>query len=132
MFSQSKDCQHLMSIKKGLKHLNPTNLSFQEGTKMYINNSLCPYYRELWNECKKLWNNNKIYSSFTVNGAARIKQVRNGPYKSITHVINLRALFCEVQTEQFRYLQAVLSVSKLCSFIFLFSICVLYLAIFWK
>ena len=49
-FSQRKDCQH---IKKGLKDLNPTNLSFPEGTKIYLNDSLCPYYRELWNECPK-------------------------------------------------------------------------------
>ena len=61
-FSRRKDCQHLMRIKKGLKDLNPTNLSFPEGTKMYVNDSLCPYYRGLWNECKKLWNNKKIYS----------------------------------------------------------------------
>ena len=61
-FSRRKDCQHLMRIKKGLKDLNPTNLSFPEGTKIYVNDSLCPYYRGLWNECKKLWNNKKIYS----------------------------------------------------------------------
>ena len=66
-FSRRKDCQHLMRIKKGLKDLNPTNLSFPEGTKIYVNDSLCPYYRGLWNECKKLWNNKKIYSYFTVN-----------------------------------------------------------------
>ena len=92
-----KDCQHLMPIKKGLKDFNPTNLSFPEGIKIYINDSLCPYYRALWNECKKLWNNKKIYSYFTVNGTVRIKQVENGPYKSITHINDLRALFPEEQ-----------------------------------
>ena len=95
-FSRRKDCQHLMRIKKGLKDLNPTNLSFPEGTKIYVNDSLCPYYRGLWNECKKLWNN-KIYSYLTVNGTVRIKQVENGPNKSITHINNLRALFLEEQ-----------------------------------
>ena len=44
-FSRRKDCQHLMRIKKGLKDLNPTNLSFPWGTKIYVNDSLCPYYR---------------------------------------------------------------------------------------
>ena len=92
-FSQRKDCQHLMRIKKGLKDLNPTNLGFPEGTKIYVNDRLCPYYRGLWNECKKLWNNKKIYSYFTVNGTVRIKQVENGPYKSITHINDLRVLF---------------------------------------
>ena len=96
-FSQRKDCQHLMRIKKGLKDLNPTNLSFLEGTKIYVNDSLCSYYRGLCNECKKLWNNEKNYSYFSVTGTVRIKQVKNGPYKSITYVNDLRALFPEEQ-----------------------------------
>ena len=91
-FPQGKD----LCIKKGLKGLNPTNLGFPQGTKIYLNDSLCPYYRGLWNECKKLWNN-KIYSYLTVNGTVRIKQVENGPNKSITHINNLRALFLEEQ-----------------------------------
>ena len=91
-FSQGKD----LCIKKGLKGLNPTNLGFPQGTKIYLNDSLCPYYRGLWNECKKFWNN-KIYSYLTVNGTVRIKQVENGPNKSITHINNLRALFLEEQ-----------------------------------
>ena len=95
-FSRRKYSQHLMCIKKGLKDLNPTNLSFPEGTKIYVNNSLCPYYRGLWNECKNLWNN-KIFSYFTVNGTVMIKQAENGPYKSITHINDLRALFPEEQ-----------------------------------
>ena len=51
----------------GMKVLNPTNLSFLEGTKTYVNYSLYPYCKVLWNECKKLWNNKKIYSYFNVN-----------------------------------------------------------------
>ena len=86
-----------MRIKKGLKDLNPTNLGFPEGTKIYVNDSLYPYYMGLWNECKKLWNNKKVYSYFTVNGTVRIKQFENGPYKSIIHVNDWRALFPEQQ-----------------------------------
>ena len=52
-FSRRKDWQHLMRIKKGLKDLDTTNLSFPEGTKIYLNNRLCPYYRGLCNEYKK-------------------------------------------------------------------------------
>ena len=73
--SRRKDCQHLMRIKKGLKDLNPTNLSFPEGTKIYVDVSLCPYYRGLLDECKKLWNNKKIYLYFTVNGTVRINHL---------------------------------------------------------
>ena len=112
-FSRRKDCEHLMRIKKGLKDLNPTNLTFPEGNKIYVNDSLCPYYRGLWNECKKLWNNKKIYSYFTVNGTVRIKQVENGPYKNITLVNDLRALFPEKQISVLNCLD----ISKLlCSF----------------
>ena len=39
----------------------------------------------------------KIYSYFTVNGTVRMKQVENGPYKSITLINDLRALFPEEQ-----------------------------------
>ena len=53
-YSRRKDCEHLMGIKKGLKYLNPTNLSFPEGTEIYVND------RGLWNEYKKLWNNKKV------------------------------------------------------------------------
>ena len=45
----------------------------------------------------KLWNNKKIYSYFTVNGTVRVKQAENGPYKSITHINDLRVLFPEKQ-----------------------------------
>ena len=86
-----------MRIKQRLKDVNPTNLSFPEGTKIYVNDSLCPYNRGLWNEVKKLWNNKKIYSYFTVNGTVRIKQAENGPYKNIAHVNDLRALFINEQ-----------------------------------
>ena len=39
-FSRKKDCPHLMRIKKGPKDLDPTNLSFPEGTGIYGNDSL--------------------------------------------------------------------------------------------
>ena len=63
-FSQRKYYQHLMHVKKGLKHLYQTDLSFPEGTKIYVNDSLCPYYKWLWNEYKKLWNNKENFSDF--------------------------------------------------------------------
>ena len=65
------------------------------GWLLLVNDSLCPCYRGLWNEWKKLCNNKKIYSYITVNGTGRIKQVENGPYKGITHANDLRALFPE-------------------------------------
>ena len=67
-----------MRIKKGLKDLNPTNLSFPEDTKIYVNDSLCPYYRGLWNECKKLWNNKRFIRTLLLKlrlGSNRLEMV---------------------------------------------------------
>ena len=41
-FVNRKDCTNILRIKKNLKHLDPTKLSFTEGTKIFINESLCP------------------------------------------------------------------------------------------
>ena len=137
-FSRRKDCQHPMHIKKGPKDLNPTNLSFPEGIKIYVNDSLCPYYRGLWNEWKKLWSNKKIYQYFTVNGTVRIKQVENGPYKNFTHINDLKALFPQEQISMSRVVQVFTSCCvrfyfvfiQLAFFFLVFSISVMYLAIF--
>ena len=87
-FSSRKDCEHTMLVKKDLKDLDATDLDLPAGTKLYINGSLCPYYRELWNEAKKMWNKKKKFSYFTV----RIRLQENGPYSIITH-IDLKELF---------------------------------------
>ena len=70
-FSSRKDCEHMMRVKKDLKDLNATNFVLLAGTRLYINDSLCPYYRGMWNETKKLWNKRKIFSYFTFSGTLR-------------------------------------------------------------
>ena len=46
-FSSRKDCEHTMRVKEDLKDLDATDLDLPAGTKLYINDSLCPYYRGL-------------------------------------------------------------------------------------
>ena len=60
-FVNRRDCTNILRVKKDLKHLDPTKLSFTEGTKIFINESLCPYYRAIWNKCKKLRANQKLH-----------------------------------------------------------------------
>ena len=91
-FSSRKDCEHTMRVKKDLKDLDATDLDLPAGTKLYINDSLCPYYRGLWNETKKLWNKKKMFSYFTVSGIVRIRLQEKGPYSIITHVDDLKEL----------------------------------------
>ena len=60
-FSSRKDCGHTMCVKKYLKDLDATVLDLPAGTKLYINDRLCPYYKGLWNETKKPWNKKKYF-----------------------------------------------------------------------
>ena len=48
-FLNSKDCLQILRLKN-----EPTELDFPENTKTFINESLCPCYRGIWNKCKKL------------------------------------------------------------------------------
>ena len=65
-----------MRIKKDLKDLNPTDLDFPEGTWLFINDALCPYYRVLRNKYKKLWISKKKYD-------VRIKNIG----KEVLHLV---------------------------------------------
>ena len=53
-FLRRKDCEQVMRVKSELKKLKPADLDLPVRTKLYINESFCPYYRGLWNQCKKL------------------------------------------------------------------------------
>ena len=50
-----------MRVKKDLKDFDATDLDLPAGTELYINDSLCPYYRGLWNKTKKLCNKKKKF-----------------------------------------------------------------------
>ena len=92
-FLRRKDCDQVMRVKSKLKKLKPSDLNLPGGTKLYINESLCPYYRGLWNHCKKLWNRRKLFSFFTINGSVRLKLQENGSYNIITHIDDLKEIF---------------------------------------
>ena len=67
-------------ILRGKKKLKTTDLSqkgFPPSTTVFINKSLCSYYRFLWSECKKLWSKKAILSFWVSNGPIRIKESEN-------------------------------------------------------
>ena len=63
-FSRRKDCQHVWSVKKDLKKLTLEDLELPGNNKLFINRSLCPYYKMLWSKSKKLHSLSKIHSFF--------------------------------------------------------------------
>ena len=48
-----KDARKVLLNKKKLKNLDPETVNLLSGTKIYINKSLCTYYKKLWPKCKK-------------------------------------------------------------------------------
>ena len=98
-FVNRKDCTNILRVKKDLKHLDPSKLSFSEGTKTFINESLCPYHRGIWKKCKKLRANQKLLQFYTINGIVRVKLEENSPPRSITHILDLTNLFPDIEVD---------------------------------
>ena len=46
-FTHRKDCKQILKVKKDLRNLDMEDLDLPRGTKIYINQSLCPYYQIL-------------------------------------------------------------------------------------
>ena len=59
-FSSRKDCKQVLQVKKALKNLK----NLPRGTKFFVNQSLCPYYRILWSKSKRLHSMDTINSFF--------------------------------------------------------------------
>ena len=55
-FSQRKDCEQIMSVKKDLKYLKMQEVGLPGNRSIFVNTSLFlyPYYRMLWSKCKRL------------------------------------------------------------------------------
>ena len=45
----------VLNKKKKLKNLDTGKYGRNDGSRIYMNESLCPYYRGLWVKCKGLW-----------------------------------------------------------------------------
>ena len=89
--SRRKDANKIRSEKKKLKGKNLTSLGIN--TPVYINDSLCIYYKKLWAKCKKLHNNKLIYAFWISNGSIKLKVSENGNIHVITHDLDLEELF---------------------------------------
>ena len=58
-----KDCTNIFSIKKNLKHHDPSKLSFPEELK-YSSSKV--HYRGTWNKCKKLRANQRLHRFYAI------------------------------------------------------------------
>ena len=64
--------------------------------KLFINRSLCSYYKVLCSKSKKLHSLGKIFSFYFSGGTNKIKVSENSSLLSITHVHDFRKYFPDI------------------------------------
>ena len=68
--SRRKDANKIRLLKKRLKGRNLSSLGIN--ATVYINDSLCTYYKMLWSKCGKLLLNKYIHSFWVSNGKIKL------------------------------------------------------------
>ena len=95
-FSKRKDCQHVSSVKKDFKKLAMEDSESPGNNELFINRSLCPYYKMLWSKSKKLHSLGKIHSFFISGDSIKIRVNKNSSPLSMTHVVKFGKHFPDV------------------------------------
>ena len=67
-----------------------------EETQIFVNQSLCPYYKSLWSKSKKLRSLGKIPSFFISNNTIKTKLQENSNPDSIKHSSDFQKFFPDV------------------------------------
>ena len=89
--SRRKDANKIRLLKKDLKCMNLSSLGIK--SVVYINDSLCTYFKMLWGKCRKPLSNKYIHSFWVTNGTIKLKTVENGGVYAVTHRNDLVELF---------------------------------------
>ena len=74
--SRHKDANKIRRAKKKLKGLDLSSIGIN--SPVFINDSLCRYYKNLWAKCKKLWLNEFIHGFWTSSRSIRLKLTETG------------------------------------------------------
>ena len=64
-FGKRKHCKQVLVNRSKLKGMDLTAYGVEEGKSVYINESLCGYYKGLWSKCKKLRDKHNFFSFWT-------------------------------------------------------------------
>ena len=90
--NRRKDIHRILSNKNKLKNLKPKSVHLPGETKVFINESLCLYYKKLWFKCKRLWSAGHIASFWVRNESIKLS---NESVAIITHDCDLEKLFLD-------------------------------------
>ena len=88
-FSCRRKSSEVLNKKKKLKNLDIGKYGLNDGSRIYINECHCPYYRGLWDKCKGLWQDKVITSFYTIKGILRVKKSEHDKPVAITHYEDL-------------------------------------------
>ena len=89
--SKRKDASKIRSSKRQLKDMDLTCICINN--PVYINDSLCTYYKMLWRKCKSLRMNTLIHSFWVTNGSIWLRSFENSRTNVITHLSDLEESF---------------------------------------
>ena len=84
--------KNVSKYKRKLKDLDPTAVNLPEETKIFLNESLCPYYRGLWGKLKSMLNQKRIYRFWVTNGTLKVKVTENDNPIRVTHDCDIDSL----------------------------------------
>ena len=100
-FSRRKDCSLALYNKKKLKDMDLRKIGLPKNN-IYVNESLCGYYKGLWNMCKMIKSQGLIHSFWVSNGSVRYNFVAKGDFKFVTHEEDLYKAFPQVNFNDLR------------------------------
>lgn len=92
-FSKRKVCQSVLSVKRDLKKLENDVVGLPGNAKIFVNQSLCSYYKMLWAKSKKLHTLGKINSFYVSNSTIKIRIQEGSEPISITHTADFEEHF---------------------------------------
>ena len=84
-FGKRKVLRQVLSVRKDLNKVKMSVIDLTGQSTLYINQSLCPYYRMLWSKTKTLYQKGKIDSFYVSNGNIKIRIQENAPPITISH-----------------------------------------------
>ena len=84
-FGKRKVLRQVLSVRKDLNKVKMSVIDLTGQSTLYINQSLCPYYRMLWSKTKTLYQKGKIDSFYVSNGNIKIRLQENAQQITISH-----------------------------------------------
>ena len=91
--SKRKDVFSILKRKKKLKSVDITKVGLPQGSLVFINQSLCSYYKYLWSICKRLHSKKRIHSFWVSNRNVNLRVRENTPVLLVSHLNDLEKHF---------------------------------------